>query len=46
MLTLKQLQNGCNVSRLFRQEKLHMKGYTTIAKIASHFTSARLGESI
>jgi hypothetical protein len=44
VLTLNQLQNGCNVLRLFHLEKLHMKGYTTIAKTANRFTSARLGE--
>ena len=46
VLTLIQLQNDCNVLRLFRLEKLHMKGHTTIAKIASRFTSVRLGECI
>jgi hypothetical protein len=46
VLTLKQLQNGCNVSRLFRPEKQHMKGHTIIAKTANRFTSARLGECI
>jgi hypothetical protein len=45
VLTLKQLQSGCNVSRLFRLEKPHMKDHITIAKKPSHFTSARLGES-
>jgi len=45
-LTLKQLQNGCNVLRLFRLGKLHMKGPTIIAKKPSRFTSARLGECI
>jgi hypothetical protein len=45
-LTLKQFQNGCNVSRLFRLEKLHIKGNTTIARKAIHFTFARLGECI
>ena len=45
MLTINQLQNGCNVQERFRLDKRHMGDHIPMEKtLVSCFTSAKLGE--